>query len=111
MKPEDFHKRAVEKYGDKINVINIKPGPKMVKMMPAFAKAVGEYPEQAWLVKNECPECGATFEGFFSSFTWKVTHGVGTCSVCTKVTLRLYHYPLKGSHERFVGYSIEGFTE
>lgn len=111
MKPEDFHKRAIEKYGDKINVMQIKPGPKMAKMMPAFAKAVENYPEQAWLIKNECPECEAGLEGLFSSFTWGNIHGVGTCGVCTKVFLRLYHYPLEGSHERFVGYSLEGFSE
>ncbi len=111
MKPADFYIRAVEKYGDKINVIQITPGPKMISMMPEFAEAVKNYPEQAWLVKNECPECSASFEGFFSSFTWGTAHGRGTCGVCTKVTLRLYHYPLEGSEERFVGYSLEGFTE
>ena len=109
MKKDEFRRLALDKYGDKILVQQIKPGDKVKEAQPKFAEAIGNYPAQPWLVGDKCPECGADLGGLFGSFAWSMIHGIGYCNSCEKVELQLYHYPIEGSHKRFTGYSLVGF--
>ena len=108
---EEFYKAACERFGEE--KFTIKPIQISEEELAEFNKQGNAHVtleqlqsvQEVWLMKDECPHCGADLKW---SFTWGIVHGYGTCSDCHRVTLKYYHY--FGDSRTPVGaYSLVGF--
>lgn len=111
---KEFFESAKKEFGDKINIITLDiPQEQIDKVNEQCSchltsEDLKNYGEQAWLMENKCPVCGAELLGFFGSFEWGIAHGVGHCSNCNKVSLRYYHY-IGDCKQPITGFTVIGF--
>lgn len=111
METIEFFKLAQERFGSKIfcNKINIKKYNSDVQDYLGVTKeSIENYPEQAWLLEDKCPNCGVELLGFSGSFTWDITHGYGHCDNCKKVSFKYYHY-IDDKKPALQAFAVTGF--
>lgn len=92
MEIKEFIEDAKAKFGDKILTGPITVTSETTEQFGITQEDADKYGPQAWLKDNsKCPICGKELFGFFGTFQWGMANGVGECSACHKVQLRLYH--------------------
>jgi len=110
METIEFFKAAKKHFGDQVwcGKINIKDNSETQSYFGFSKESIENYPEQAWLLEDKCPNCGVELLGIVGFFTWDITHGYGHCDNCKKVSFKYYHY-IEDKKPALQAFAVTGF--